>query len=139
VGKDRTGMHSFLYKFNFKYFNFVPMKPTSAAVLHFVEDFGLMNSEGIVDFMADIEFKTGTTISKIKSEVFILSVNPKSVDSVNLLNAEISELDFPVMFQSGREVFSYIEDACLIIIGNNAEKGDYVVSIFPEKSVKTTK
>ena len=115
------------------------MKPTSAAVLHFIEDFELMNSEGIVNFIADIEFKTGATISKIKSEVFILSVNPKSVDSVNLLNTEISELDFPVMFQSGREVFSYIEDACLIIIGNNAEKGDYVVSIFPEKSLKAAR
>lgn len=112
------------------------MQPTSTAVMNFIEDFNLMNSQGIVDFMADIEFKAGNKISKIKSQVFILSINPKSVDSVNLLNSEISELNFPVMFQSGREVFSYIDDVCLMIIGNNAENGDYVVSIFPEKSLK---
>jgi hypothetical protein len=49
------------------------------------------------------------------------------------LNTEIADLNFPVMFQSGKEVFSYIDDVCLIIVGNNAENGDYVVSIFPEK------
>jgi hypothetical protein len=111
------------------------MKPTSTAVKHFIKDFNLMNSQGIVNFNAAIEFKTANTVSKINSEVFILSINPKSVDSVNLLNTQISELNFPVMFQSGREVFSYIDGACLIIIGNNAENGDYVVSIFPEKKV----
>ena len=66
-----------------------------------------------------------------------MSVIPKSVDSINLLNVEITELNFPLMFQSGIEVFSYIDDVCLIIVGNNAEKGDYVVSIFPEKSLKS--
>lgn len=110
------------------------MKPTSTAILHFIEDFNLMNPEGVVNFNAGIEFKSENTISKIKSEVFILSINPKNVDSVNLLNNEIAELNFPVMFQSGREVFSYIDNVCLIIVGNNAENGDYVVSIFPEKS-----
>ena len=110
------------------------MKPTSTAIRHFIEDFDLMNAEGIVNFMADIEFKSEKMVSKVRSEVFILSVNPKNVDSVNLLSNEITELNFPVMFQSGREVFSYIDDACLIIVGNNAEKGDYVVSIFPESS-----
>ncbi|MCW3091595.1 MAG: hypothetical protein JWP81_2664 [Ferruginibacter sp.] len=109
------------------------MKPTSIAMSHFIEDFNLMNAQGIVNFMADVEIKFQNTISKIKSEVFILSVNPKSVDSVNLLNTEISDLDFPVMFQSGREVFSYIDNVCLMIIGNNAENGRYVVSLFPEK------
>lgn len=112
------------------------MKATSTSVMRFIEDFNLMNSEGIVNFMATVEFKVENIISKLKSEVFILSVNPKSVDSINLLNAEIAELNFPVMFQSGKEVFSYIDDVCLIIIGNNAENGDYVVSIFPEKSQK---
>lgn len=108
------------------------MTPTSAAIMHFIEDFNLMNPEGIVNFYAAIEFKSENAISKIKSEVFILSINPKNVDSINLLNNEIAELNYPVMFQSGREVFSYIDNVCLIIVGNNAEKGDYVVSIFPE-------
>jgi len=112
------------------------MKPTSTAILHFIEDFNLMDPEGVVNFFADIEFKSENVISKIKSEVFILSVNPKNVDSVNLLNSDIIDLNFPVMFQSGREVFSYIDNVCLIIIGNNAEKGDYVVSIFPNLSSK---
>ncbi|MEJ7588369.1 MAG: hypothetical protein WKI04_12480 [Ferruginibacter sp.] len=110
------------------------MKPHSTAIINFIEDFSLMNSQGVVNFIADIEFKAGQTISRFKSEVFILSVNPKNVDSVNLLNPEITELDFPVMFQSGREVFSYIDNICLMIIGNNAEKGDYVVSVFPDKT-----
>ncbi|MEO6719676.1 MAG: hypothetical protein ABIN67_04880 [Ferruginibacter sp.] len=105
--------------------------------MRFIDDFNLMNSEGVVNFVATIEFKVQHIISKIKSEVFILSVNPKGVDSINLLNTEIADLNFPVMFQSGKEVFSYIDDVCLIIIGNNAENGDYVVSIFPEKSQRT--
>ena len=113
------------------------MQATSTSLIRFIEDFNLMNPQGIVNFIATIEFKVKNAISKIKSEVFILSVNPKSVDSINLLNTEIEELNFPVMFQSGREVFSYIDDVCLIIIGNNAENGDYVVSIFPEKSEQT--
>jgi hypothetical protein len=110
------------------------MQATSTSVIRFVSDFNLMNSEGVVNFLATVEFKVENVVSKIKSEVFILSVNPKSIDSINLLNTEIADLNFPVMFQSGKEVFSYIDDVCLIIIGNNAENGDYVVSIFPEKS-----
>ena len=109
------------------------MKATSTAIIRFVKDFNLMNAEGVVNFNANIEIKTGPTIHKVRSEVFILSVNPKSVDSINLLNTEIEALNFPIMFQSGKEVFSYIDDVCLIVIGNNAENGDYVVSIFPEK------
>ena len=42
------------------------MEPTSLAVRHFIAYFNLMNSNGIVNFTADIEFKTGNTISKIK-------------------------------------------------------------------------
>ena len=110
------------------------MKPTSIAMLRFIEDFNLMNAQGTVNFMADVEIKFRNTVSKLRSEVFILSVNPKSVDSVNLLNTEISDLNFPVMFQSGREVFSYIDNVCLLIIGNNAENGDYVVSLFPHST-----
>ena len=106
-------------------------------MLRFIEDFDLMNQQGVVNFIADVEIKFRDNISKLTSEVFILSVNPKHVDSVNLLNSEISDLNFPVMFQSGREVFSYIDNVCLLIIGNNAENGDYVVSIFPEKSEQT--
>jgi hypothetical protein len=102
------------------------MKATSTAVHRFIEHFGLMSPEGIVNFNANI--------LSLKSEVFILSVNPKSVDAINLLNPEIAAANIPVMFQSGKEVFSYIDDKCLIIIGNNAENGDYVLSIFPEKS-----
>jgi hypothetical protein len=109
------------------------MKATSTAVIRFIKDFNLMNAEGVVNFIANIEIKAGQAIHKVKSEVFILSVNPKSVDSINLLNTEIEALNFPIMFQSGKEVFSYIDDVCLIVIGNNAENGDYVVSIFPEK------
>ncbi|MDO9374645.1 MAG: hypothetical protein V4725_05450 [Bacteroidota bacterium] len=114
------------------------MKATSTAVLRFIEDFNLMNAEGVVNFNANIEIKAGASIHKVKSEVFILSVNPKSVDSINLLNAEIEALNFPIMFQSGKEVFSYIDDICLIVIGNNAENGDYVISIFPEKIVESS-
>jgi hypothetical protein len=109
------------------------MQATSTSVIRFISDFNLMNSEGVVNFVANVEFKAENVISKIKSEVFILSVNPKRIDSINLLNTEIADLNFPVMFQSGKEVFSYIDDVCLIIVGNNAENGDYVVSIFPEK------
>ncbi|MEO6546849.1 MAG: hypothetical protein ABIN94_02580 [Ferruginibacter sp.] len=109
------------------------MKPTSIAMSHFIDDFNLMNAQGMVNFIADVEIKFKDTISKIKSEVFILSVDPKSIDSVNLLNTEIADLDFPVMFQSGKEVFSYIDNICLMIIGNNAENGTFVVSLFPEK------
>lgn len=112
------------------------MKATSTSVLRFIEDFDLMDPQGVVNFMANIEFKADNKINTFKSEVFILSVNPKSVDSINLLNTEMEEMNLPVMFQSGREVFSYIDDICLIIIGNNAENGDYVVSIFPEKARK---
>ena len=113
------------------------MKATSPAVIRFIEDFNLMNAQGIVNFTAKIELKAGNSISTIKSDVFILSVNSKSVESVNLMNTEIAELNYPIMFQNGREVFSYIDDRCLMIIGNNAETGDYVISIFPERSPHT--
>ena len=83
--------------------------------------------------MADVEIKFKNTISRLKSEVFILSIDPKNVDAINLLSTEIGDMNFPMMFQSGREVFSYIDNVCLMIIGNNAENGNYVISLFPEK------
>lgn len=112
------------------------MKATSTAVITFIRDFNLMNPEGVVNFVARLEIKAGEKVHWLKSEVFILSVDPKSIDSINFLNTEIADLDFPIMFQSGKEVFSYIDDVCLMIIGNNAENGDYVISIFPEKSAQ---
>lgn len=111
------------------------MKAISAPVINFIRDFSLTDPEGTVNFNATIEFKLKNSISKIRSEVFIISVTPKNIDSVHLLNPEISSLNFPVMFHTGKEVISYVDDLCLVIIGNDAENGDYVVYIFPEDCI----
>ena len=108
------------------------MKAISTPVINFISDFNLTDPEGTVNFNATIEFKLKSSVSKIRSEVFIISVLPKNIDSVHLLNPEISTLNFPIMFHNGKEVFSYVDDLCLMIIGNNAEMGDYVVYIFPD-------
>ncbi|CAN5575452.1 hypothetical protein BH11BAC3_BH11BAC3_22400 [soil metagenome] len=110
------------------------MQAFSTPIIGFIRDFNLKNASGIVNFIATIELKTSNNISRIKSDVFILSVDNKSLDVVHLLNPEIEQMNFPSMFQSKREAFSYIDNICLLIVGNNVEAGDYVLSIFPDKN-----
>lgn len=110
------------------------MQAFSTPIIGFIRDFNLRNPNGTVNFTATIELKTSNSISRVASEVFILSVDTKSLDAVHLLNPAIEQMNFPLMFQSKREAFSYIDNKCLIIVGNNAEIGDYVLSIFPDKN-----
>ncbi len=109
------------------------MQAFSTPIIGFIRDFNLRDAKDIVNFTATIELKTNNNISRVRSDVFILSVDTKSLDVVHLLNPEIEQMHFPIMFQSKREAFSYIDDMCLMIVGNNVEHGDYVLSIFPDK------
>jgi hypothetical protein len=109
------------------------MKKLSLAIQEFVNDFNLIKDNGLVSFNAIVQYKTKDDIKKIESEVQIISIAPKHLDSIYILNEKVRDFKFPEMFYNGKSVISYIDKRCLLIVSNEGAIGDFEVFIFPKK------
>jgi hypothetical protein len=107
---------------------------TTSGIKQFAAHFNLGHSDGSIIFNATVQFKYENQSKEFNSEVHIVSVDPKHLDAIYLLNKDINQVQLPDMFKSNSDSISYIDGQCLFIFGNNANIGDFEVYIYPSTS-----
>ena len=81
----------------------------------------------MICFDARVQFKLGDKVKEFDTQVQIVTIEPKDLSSIYLLNLDILKLQLPDTFQGNKEVFAYIDDKCLLVHGNDSISGNYEV------------
>lgn len=101
--------------------------PFNKPITDFINHFNLLNPDGIKSFEGRILYIVKGVPHEYKCTVTIVTIRPKKLDAIYLLDDEIKSDGFEDMFVIKDEKINYIESSCLLIERDK----NFKVFIFP--------
>ncbi len=102
-------------------------------LVEFIDDFSLRQSGKAIYFNARIHFSCEEKNITILAEVHIVGIKAKDINTIYIIDPEVSANEIPDMLNDKSEIFEYRKKECFIIIGYSKKYKDYTIYIYPEK------
>ncbi|MFT3936571.1 MAG: hypothetical protein QM726_23300 [Chitinophagaceae bacterium] len=100
--------------------------PVNKPIVDFIEAFHLIQPDGLIHFWCKASYKSQNVSKEYTSQVFVVTIRPKKLDAIYLLDNSIAEEGWKDMFQISETNIEYIDKECLLI-----KDGDLEVRLFP--------
>ena len=106
------------------------MKQESQPLISFITDYGLQKPNGVICFIAKINFNSERKFFRFISPVHVVTISIKHLDIIYLLNPAIDEAQINTIYSNNKR-FNYSGTKRFHIKGRSRAYGRYSIFITP--------